>query len=131
MPLRDLFCECGWWEDDVVIDNADLPAARCPECGSGVRRRVGVPNIGGVALVTTFGRGATTEKEANAQAAGEVVLEGSAKQAYVDRVRERGEKAAREMGYRDLEHRRADCRAMTNDRSRIAREGRKPFLLPK
>jgi hypothetical protein len=136
MPLYDLKCTCGWEEEDVLLFTPrQRAAARCPECEGELAHRIPVPSIGGTAPVTSLGQSFPNERAAEAYRAehqsGSVVLEGTEKTKYIDRAREKAEAAARAMGYKDVDHRRADVRSDIATRQRLDNGGRKPFLMPK
>jgi len=131
MRCYDLYCSCGWSEDDVLLRHAERAAARCPECEGELRHRIGVPAVLGLAKVKSFGMTFENERAATQFMGQGDVLEGSEKTRFIDNAREKGEKAAQAMGYRDMEHRSEDCKQITRDQQRIAREGRKPFAMPK
>lgn len=123
MPLYDFACPaCGARGETVVplseYDPAGLP---CPECGALAKRCVAVVGIDGPTdtrplVVEHAGEVFTTKSQLNRYLRDNPEIQmrspsDSTYRAMVDRTREKCERSARKLGYRDREHRIASERA--------------------
>lgn len=117
MPLYLYRCECGSAGETIVPLRDYRPEGLpCPECGALAKRLVTGAAIDGPTdtrplVIEQIGKTFTTKRQLDAYLRDnpDVVMRSgsdSTFRAFTDRAREKCERSAKKLGYRDLDHRR-------------------------